>query len=510
MKRIITAAVLITTLLLTFPNRATHAQSPSVLSTTQLHESIAQLYKAAYSEEIAPGFAVAVVKDNQVMYLEGFGYSDLEAKRKVTRDTVFYIASSAKAFFGLTAALLDEEKKIDLDAPLSRYLPNLKMQPPLSTDDITLRALLTHTHGIDPGAPVVFRTAFSGEFTPELLISLLQKYKPASAGRAFRYSNLGYNIAGLALDSYLKVGWKELIRRNVLKPLKMTSTTLYRSKVDPQRLAMPYYLSADGYARVAYAKNDANMHAAGGIVTTAEDLAKWLQVNINAGRVGNKQIFPAAVIEETQRKFADQQTTFAEVKRYGYGLGWNLGTYEGDALVHHHGGFSAFYAHISFMPQHRLGVAVLAHEGTVGGRLAEVVANHIYDTLLAKPTVKEKESRTIADFLKQVKLRREALMTHRAERAARQKPLQHSLEAYAGVYENPDFGHMEWRVVNGKLEASMGLLRSVAEVFDATKESLRVELTPGQGDVARFIFGENDTQAARVEYNGQRFERVKP
>jgi len=389
-------------------------------------------------------------------------------------------------------------------------LPSLKLQPPLSADEITLRALLTHTHGIDPSAPVVFRTAFSGEFTPDLLLSLLEKYKPYSAGRAFRYSNLGYNIASLALDSYLKEGWKELVQRKVLKPLKMTSTTSYRSKVDPKRLAMPYQLSDIGYARLAYAKNDANMHAAGGIVTTAEDVAKWLQVNINRGRVGNKQIFPAAVIEETHRKFADQQTTFAEVKRYGYGLGWNLGTYEGEPLVHHHGGFSAFYTHISFMPQHRLGVAVLAHEGTVGGRLAEVVANHVYDTLLAKPTVKEKTDTIIADFSKQLKQRREALVTHRAERAARQKPLPHSLEAYAGIYENPDFGHMEWRVVNGKLETSMGLLRSTAEVYDATKESMRVELTPGQGDVVRFIFDENGSQAARLEYNGQRFERVKP
>jgi len=91
MKRVITAAVLITTLLLT----NTLAQNPPTNSTSQLQQSITELYKAAYPEEIAPGFAVAVIKDNQVIYLGGFGYSDLEAKRMVTPDTVFYIASSA-------------------------------------------------------------------------------------------------------------------------------------------------------------------------------------------------------------------------------------------------------------------------------------------------------------------------------------------------------------------------------------------------------------------------------
>lgn len=474
-----------------------------------LHQFISELYKAAYPEEVAPGIAVVVVKDDQVVYFEGFGYADLEAKRKVTPRTVFYIASATKPFVGLSAALLNEDKKIDLDAPLSRYLPTLRLQPPLSPDAITLRDLFTHTHGLDPVGPVVFRTAFSGEFTPDLLISLLAKYKPAESGRAFRYGNIGYNVASLAMDAALKESWKDVLQRKVLKPLRMTSTTAYLSKVDPKRLAMPYFMGEKGYVRVPYVKRDANMHAAGGLVSTAGDLAKWLEVNINRGRVGGKQVFPAAVVEETRRKYAEQQRDFAGVKRHGYGLGWNLGTYDGDTLVHHHGGFSASYAHVSFMPERRIGVAVLAHEGTLGGRLAETIAQYVYDTLLAKPTARQKWTKMLTEAPHMVRQGLAEVASQNARRAARQRPLSHALEAYVGTYDSPEGGRMKWSVVNGRLEASISLLRSVAEVYDASSEALRVELVPGQGEVVRFIFSENHNQAERLEYFGMRFERIK-
>jgi CubicO group peptidase (beta-lactamase class C family) len=103
-------------------------------SPRDLDRYISELHKAFYPEPVAPGLVVVVVKDSRVILLKGFGYADLEAKRPVDPQTVFYIASSAKPFFGLTAALLDHKGLIDLDAPLSTYLPGVKLQPPLSPD----------------------------------------------------------------------------------------------------------------------------------------------------------------------------------------------------------------------------------------------------------------------------------------------------------------------------------------------------------------------------------------
>ena len=167
------------------------AQSSKTRPTAEdLDRYIAQLYKAFYPEAVAPGIAVAVVKDSRVILVKGFGYADVEAKRPVTPQTVFYIASSAKPFFALTAALLDHKTQIDLDAPLSKYAPELKLQSPLSAENITLRNLLTHSHGISEG-PVDFRMGFTGQGTRSELIGLLAEHARAKGGNEFEYSNRG-------------------------------------------------------------------------------------------------------------------------------------------------------------------------------------------------------------------------------------------------------------------------------------------------------------------------------
>lgn len=480
----------------------------SAQSTTRepdLDRFIGELHKAFYPEAMAPGVAVVVVKDSRVVLLKGYGYADIQSKRPVTPQTAFYIASSTKPFFALAVALLDQKGQMSLDAPLSSYLPNLKLQPPLSTDAIKLRNLLTHTHGIAQG-PVDFRMSFTGQGTQSELMTLLAEHPRAKSGNDFDYSNLGYQIASMALEAKLKQGWKEVVQSTVLDPLGMKNTTPYFSRVKPEQLALPYATGAGDYLRLHYAKADANMHAAGGIITTAEDVAKWLQVNINNGKLAGRQVFPAAVVEETHRVQAEQDNQFAWVRRYGYGLGWNIGSYEGETLIHHHGGFSAFYAHISFMPKQRLGVAVLTNEGNFGNNFAENVAQYIYDTLLDLPGTKFRWEKRLAAAPQIVQKERERLAAERARRAGRQKPLPNPLETYAGVYENPQAGRMEWRVENGKLSVSMGPLWSEAEVFDAAKNELRVELTPGRGEVIGFEF--TDGKAVGLTCGGFKFKRV--
>jgi CubicO group peptidase (beta-lactamase class C family) len=475
-------------------------------SSRDLDRFISDLHKAFYPEPVAPGIVVVVVKDSRVIFLKGFGYADLEAKRPVTPQTVFYIASSAKPFFGLTAALLDHKELIDLDAPLSTYLPGVKLQPPLSLDTIKLRSLLTHTHGIGEG-PVNFRLSFSGQGTPSQLRELLGTHAPSKTGNEFVYGNLGYQVASLALESALKDSWKEIVERTVMRPLGMKNTTTSMSRVNADRLAAPYVIGAEDYTRLYYAKADANMHAAGGIVTTGEDLAKWLEVNINRGRLSGKQTFPAAVVANTHRWQVDQDTQFAWVRRYGYGLGWNIGSYEGETLVHHHGGFSAFYAHVSFMPRPRLGVAVLTNEVVLGDVLAENVAQYVYDTLLGLTGTKFRWEKRLAAAPQIAKRERERIVAERERRASRQKPLPHPLEEYAGVYESAEGGRMEWRVTEGQLEVSFGALWSKAEVFDAAKNELRVELQPGRGQVIAFDF--SGGRALGLTVAGMKFKKVR-
>jgi CubicO group peptidase (beta-lactamase class C family) len=470
-----------------------------------LEAFISNLHKAYYPGEVSPGAIVVVVKDSRVILLKGFGYADLEAKRPVTPQTVFYVASSSKPFLALTAALLDHQGVIDLDAPLSRYLPDLKLQAPLSPDTIKLRNLLTHTHGIS-GGPADFRMTLTGQGTTPELIALLASHPASKTPSDFAYSNNSYQIAGLALESSRKQTWKELVESNVLKPLGMNDTTGYLSRVNRDRLAAPYVSTTEGFTRLYYAKADANMHAAGGLVTTGEDVARWLIMNINRGRVGRSQVFPATVIDETHRWQVDQDTPFSWVRRYAYGLGWNIGSYEGETLIHAHGGFSTFYSHISFMPRHRLGVAVLAHEEVLGDAFAENVSQYIYDTLLPIRGTKYRWEKRLAAAPQFAKRNREGLAAEQARRASRQKPLPFPLESYAGIYESPEVGRMEWKVTNGKLAVSFGPLWSEAEVYDAAKNELRVELVPGTGGVIGFQF--SGDRAESLSIGPYKFKRL--
>lgn len=485
---------------------ASLAQSTRTQPNAQdLERYVADFYKAYYPDAVAPGVAVVVVKDSRVMLLKGFGYADVEAKRPVTPQTVFYIASSAKPFFALTAALLDHNKQIDLDAPLNSYLPNVKLQSPLSAENIKFRNLLTHSHGIGEG-PIDFRMGFTGQGSRSELIALLADHPPSKGGTEFEYSNRGYQIASLALESKLNKSWKDLVQSNVFEPLGMKNTATYISRVKAEQLATPYHTGSGDYLRLHYAKTDANMHAAGGIVTTAEDMAKWLLVNINNGKLDGRQIFPSAVVAETHRLQVEQDTPFSWVRRYGYGLGWNIGSYEGETLIHHHGGFSAFYSHVSFMPKHRLGVVVLTNELVLGDALSENIAQYIYDTMLDLPGNKYRWTKRLASAPQFAQRGRDSIAAERKRRESRQKPLQLPLEAYAGIYESAQGGRMEWRVQNGKLTVVIGALFSEAEVYDAAKNEVRIEPQPGRGNVIRFEV--SGSQVVGVNFGPMKFKRV--
>ena len=314
---------------------STTSTSSTSSTTSGLDSTLAEIFAL----DLAPGMSIAVVRDTQVIYAKGFGWADVDAQRPVTPETIFYIASTTKSFTGLAAVLLDEQGRLDLDAPLSRYLPTAKLQAPLNPDSITLRALLSHTHGIDNDGPIVFRTAFSGEHTNDRLIALLTAHPPAKTGRGYVYGNIGYNIAALAMDATTGESWREVLQRAIFQPLGMTSTSAYVSRMPRERLAQPYRREPTGFARAPYNKGDANMQAAGGLVSSAVDMARWLEAHINGGVVDGRRVFPASAIAETHRRQATVSANARGLVLNGYGFGWQIGTVGADTILTHGGGF---------------------------------------------------------------------------------------------------------------------------------------------------------------------------
>jgi len=462
--------------------------------------------KKAMSLDLAPGLAVAVVKDRETVFARGFGHADRDAGRRVQPATLFYVASTTKSFTALAAALLHHRRALDLDAPLSRSLKAARLHPTLSPGAITLRDLLTHTHGISNDGPVVFRTAFTGDFTDALLLELLAEHAPASRGRAFAYGNLGYVVAGQVLEAAVGGSWKQIVEREVLAPARMKSTSAWRSRLRDDRVAMPYAMTATGFRRLPMAKTDVNMHAAGGHFTNVLDLARYLEAHLNAGRIGRRHVFPAAVLVETRRKQADQDRRNGEIQRFGWGLGWDLGRLDGELLVHRLGAFPGYYSHLSFMPERGLGVAVLVNEGGAGGRLADLLAGYAYELWQGRSDLEARYGAKLEALGAEA---HEGVAKEEAVRAARSQVLPRPLAAYTGVYESRPMGRIELRVVGERLEARMGVLSGSVEVYDARQEKLRVELG-GAGFVAEAAFAPEGGPAAHLTLLGYRFMRTSP
>jgi CubicO group peptidase (beta-lactamase class C family) len=455
------------------------------------------------------GMSVGIVRGNEILYSKGFGFADREKNDPVTPDTLFYIASTTKSFTALTAALLAASGKIDLDAPFSKYLPGVALAPPLSPDTITLRDLLSMTHGIDGDGPVTFRTAYTGEFTNDLLLQLIRLHPPLPGGRKFVYSNLGYNLLGLVLDSQFKEGWKRLVQQEVFDPLGMTHTTCYISQVPPNNLAQPYELAPDGrLERVSYAKTDSNMHAAGGHVSSANDLARYLVAQLNGGKINGRQALPEAVINATHQQQTEQDRMYGPYHRTGWALGWDIGTYDGEVLFHRFGGFSGFHSHVSFMPQPGIGVVVLVNGGDAASPLSDLVATYIYQRLLDRPNVAATFDENLTAYAKRLETGKAAVAKNAAARAARPQQIPLPLKAYTGTYESFALGKMIWTMAGNHLHVTMGAASSDVEVYDGTKNQFRVELT-GNGEIVTFGVQDGASVPPRLIYSGYTFERSR-
>lgn len=458
---------------------------------------------------LAPGMAVAVSQGEWPLWSEGFGLADASTGRRASDDTAFYIASSTKALTATAVVLRAARGEMDLDAPITRYLPDLEFRAPLEAGSVTIERLLTMTHGIENGGPVVVRTAFTGVFTPELLIDLLADYGPSESGNAFAYGNLGYNILGLALDpdSEDGQGWKDVIAREVLEPLGMTSTTGRLSTLDPERVAYPHgIVPGEGWRRIRLAKADANLHAAGGHFTTARDLIRFVAAHAADGRLEGERVWPAAPIADTHRPHVEQSRTFGPYERFAWGYGWDLARWEGRTIVQRFGGFSGYRSHVSFEPETGIGVVVLTNGGQTASPAVDLVASYVYDRMVGRPDVEAEYDRRLAERAERADGYVAELADRLAERAARAAPLSHPLGAFAGVYESPALGRMTWVRVADGLEARMGVVESRAEVYDAEKDQLRIEI--GGGTVATFEFPEGGGPARAFTIGDDRFERV--
>lgn len=472
-----------------------------------LADSLDPFVRGLVDEGFIPGVAIAVVTRDGPAHLRGFGVRDVRTREPVTPGTGFYIASSTKSFTGTLAAILDQRGVISLDAPLSRYLPELRMNAPLSADSITLRSLLTHTSGLR-NEPVGFRTAFSGVHDDAMLVRLMGESTPIP--RTYRYDNLGYVVAALAMERATGREWQDLLRDEVFRPLGMMHSTarVTEARAAGWPLASPHLTGSDSVVRISLEKQDNTMHPAGGMFTTAEDLVRWLQAQLNGGRVDGRQVIPDAVIRAAHTPTAMHTDTFYRYVRTGYGLGWQSADYEGERMIHHFGGFQGWHAHISFLPERGIGVAVLINDSSpLNGNAPDVIATYAYDLLLGRPGVNAKYAAERERMARNAAEARQRIRADWERRAARPSTPEERKPFFVGAYENEMMGTVDVRLRDGReLWATLGNMSARLDPF-TRPDALRVEFLPGSGQVMQFFFRDDHTPADTASINGMVFRR---
>ncbi len=469
--------------------------------------------KAISAFETKHGLSLAIVKDNRIIFEKYHGLADVENQTPVDENTCFYIASSTKSFTALAALILESKGKLDLDKSVSDYFPEINFAPELKTDSITIHHLIQHTSGIK-NWPIINATAYTGVHNPELLLAQLEKHtridKKAPFGK-FHYTNLGYNILGMIMNRELGQDWQSILHDEIFKPLNMglTSARMTKAKNEGWQVAKPHSQLNDGniLERLSLEKQDNTMHPAGGIISTPRDISKWLIMELNNGAIDGKQIFDASMIENSLLPHAAQDKKYGDLKRFGYGYGWNLATTShGDTLIHHFGGFSGTHAEVSMMPSTGVGVVMMTNENGSGSDLSFLLASYAFDYFAGRTDLDNYYDKKLNDYVKGISDWKKSIKKHEVDRSKRQWQLELPHEAYAGTYISELFGTLEVKYIgDNQLTAQVGNLKSpVAEPYD--RNSIRVEMTPRSGSVIHFSI-ENDT-VIKANWDGLTYTKI--
>jgi CubicO group peptidase (beta-lactamase class C family) len=247
------------------------------------------------------------------------------------------------------------------------------------------------------------------------------------------------------------------------------------------------------------------MQSAGGMFTSISDLGRWLSVNMNNGRLDGKQVIPAEVMQSVHTGYADTVRDSPPFTGNGkYGLGWQIGRYRNENVIYHHGGYPGWSSHISYMPEKKIGVAVMINESTAGGRIGHLLATYAYDRWLGTDTP-ESYAKQLQDIAEQYNKMKQAQIASVRSRSTRTSQLTRPLAEYAGRYSNDMLGNIDIVVEQNTLGVRMGYLRVVSTPF-TEKETIRVEMNPGQGEVIKFDTN-SDGKIDSLTYAGMKFAR---
>jgi CubicO group peptidase (beta-lactamase class C family) len=313
----------------------------------------------AMAKEDIPGVAVCLIYNGRPAWIEGFGVTDRRSGRMVDDDTIFSIQSTSKNFTATAVLIAVQRGLLDLDEPITTYLPGFTVQSRFETapaKNITLRLLLSHRAGFTHEAPIGNNADASFRDFAAHVASISRTWLRFPVGERYRYSNLGVDLAGYILQTVSKMSFPSCLRTMIFDPLRMTDTTA-ATEVYIRRGDRAVGHEA-GYTTVPLR---IPLIPSGGVYTSARDMAAYLMFHLNKGRLGSNTIL--------EEKSWEEMHHFPPGGDYGLGVA-RFDLHYGDTpvrLLSHNGGGFGFGCRLNYVPEAKLGWAVLFNRPVLAG-----------------------------------------------------------------------------------------------------------------------------------------------
>lgn len=410
-----------------------------------------------------PGLAIAVVHEDKLVYLKGFGVRAVGKPEPVTPSTVFPIASCSKSFTTLALGMLADEGKMDWDDPVRKHVPYFRLSDPLADASVTLRDVVCHRTGVGAHDLLWYATSWSLEerIRHACMLNLDQPFRAS-----FRYQVVFFGAAGVAVGQASGSTWEDFVQKRILDALEMKSSRCTFPADAIGNLASPHRKGADGKVAVLPRFPLAGPDPAGSIHATAKDLANYLRFQLGNGTWKGKRLISADRLVELHApqvvlrrqgalKLLNPETLFLH-----YGLGWIVQDYRGKELLMHGGSIDGFRAHLTLVPEARLGIALV---NNLDGGLANLaISNRIVDLFLGSP---EKDWSSYYLEIHEEGERAEQARAKAVREKRDPKGPPRPLSAYVGRYEDSAYGSCRIEVEGDRLFWNWQKVRCPLEHF---------------------------------------------
>ena len=452
-----------------------------------------------------PGASIAVIHDGQPLLVKGYGVREAGTDAAVDADTAFQLASNTKPMTAFVAGTLIDEGLIGWDTPVVEVLPELRLWDEYATLNVTLRDLLAHRSGLP---------AFSGDLLGHLgydraeMLRRLRFVRPASSFRdAAHYSNLGFFIAGEVIARLTGAPWEDAFRERFLQPTGMTRSGPSISEFPADGNVSANHGIIDGNVETVEPDDHGVHGAAGSAFSTANDLARWMQMLLDEGQAGGQQLIQPGRVREMLEPSMVAEATFAETPPidehagFTFGLGWGNFHAYGHEIIEKGGALAGIRTVVCLVPSRNFGVAVTANMNLTF--FPEAVRAFVLEQFLgAGETDTQEQIQQLSGIV-------DALF---AVEPPPENPLPPSvpLENYAGVYESTLYGRFEV-IAEGdslRMEAGPADLPATLEHYSLNTFNWNEHKVTSAVEPATFVVGPDGIAVAFEMESLGRFDRV--